>query len=374
MPSDRVREILPPDTAATWDAIAPLIPTEMYLGDGTAIAVHLGHRISRDLDFFFHHRSVDLGELDGRLSAAGPFAVTERAPGTLNGVFSATRIQFLHADEGRPQHLLEPPQEIDCLRVAGLSDLMAMKLKVVGDRGELRDYFDLMTIEQRTGRTADEGLALFVARFRPEYPQRAINHILLGLGYFDDVDPDDALPVPRAQIVDYWIRRQREIIMTRGRLSTIGSIAGEYVERYAALDPLGATYLGITGHDHELADLSADGFAARAELDRSTLAALAAAEAPGPREQVARAAMAERLALDVERYDAGDVTSELNVIASWAQWVRQLFDLMPADGEEAAVNVARRMAAVPEAYRQFSVTLLGAARNGRRSQRAGSRP
>jgi hypothetical protein len=95
---------------------------------------------------------------------------------------------------------------------------MAMKLKVIGDRGELRDYFDLMTIEQRTGRTADEGLALFVARFQPEYPQQAINHILLGLGYFDDVDPDDALPVPRNQIVDYWTRRQPEIVAARGRL------------------------------------------------------------------------------------------------------------------------------------------------------------
>ena len=126
------------------------------------------------------------------------------------------------------------------------------------------------------------------------------------------------------------------------------------MERTVALDPSVATYLGIAGHDHELADLSADGFAERAELDRSTLAALEAAEAPGLREQVARTAMAERLALDVERYDAGDTTSELNVIASWVQWVRQLFDLMPTDGEESAANVARRMAAVPEAYRQLS--------------------
>jgi hypothetical protein len=220
LPSDRVREILPPDTAPTWDAIAPIVPPDAYLGGGTAIAVHLGHRISRDLDFFFHHDSVDLDDLVRRLSAAGPFAIIERSPGTLNGLFSATKVQFLHADEGRPQRLLEQPQETDGLRVAGLSDLIAMKLKVVGDRGELRDYFDLMTIEQRTGRTADEGLALFVARFQPEHPQQAINHILLGLGYFDDVDPDDALPVPRSEIVDYWIRRQREIIAARGRLPT----------------------------------------------------------------------------------------------------------------------------------------------------------
>jgi Nucleotidyl transferase AbiEii toxin, Type IV TA system len=218
MPSDRIREILPPDTAATWDLIASLVPVGAYLGGRTAIAVHLGHRISRDLDFFFHHDSADLDELARSLSSAGPFAVTERVPGTLNGVFSATKVQFLHADEGRPQHLLEPPEVVDGLRVARLSDLMAMKLKVVGDRGELRDYFDLMVIEQRTGRTADEGLALFIERFQPEYPQQAINHILLGLGYFDDVDPDDSLPVPRAQIVDYWTQRQPEIVAARGRL------------------------------------------------------------------------------------------------------------------------------------------------------------
>jgi Nucleotidyl transferase AbiEii toxin, Type IV TA system len=218
MPSDRVRTILPGDTATTWDVIAPLVPQQAYLGGRTAIAVHLGHRVSRDLDFFFHQHSIDLDDLASRLSAVGPFAVTERSPGTLNGLFSSTKVQFLHADEGRPQHLLEQPQETDGLRIAGLSDLIAMKLKVVGDRGELRDYFDLMTIEQRTGRTADEGLALFVARFQPEYPQQAINHILLGLGYFDDVDPDDALPIPRSDIVDYWTRRQREIIAARGRL------------------------------------------------------------------------------------------------------------------------------------------------------------
>lgn len=167
---------------------------------------------------FYHRGSVDLNELARHLSAAGPFAVTERAPGTLNGVFSATKVQFLHADEARPQHLLEPPQTVDGLRVAELSDLIAMKLKVIGDRGELRDYCDLMVIEQRTGRMAEEGLALFVERFQPEYPQQAVNRILLGLGYFDDVDPDDALPVSRAEIVGYWTRRQPEIVAARGRL------------------------------------------------------------------------------------------------------------------------------------------------------------
>jgi uncharacterized protein (DUF885 family) len=152
-------------------------------------------------------------------------------------------------------------------------------------------------------------------------------------------------------------------------MPSIDDIAAEYVERAAALDPFYATYAGIAGHDHELADLGADGFAERAGLDRSTLAALDAAEAPEPREQVARAAMRERLALAVECYDAGDTTSELNTITSWVQMVREVFDLMPTDGEEAAANIARRMAAVPRAYRQLSATLLDAARNGRSAAR-----
>jgi uncharacterized protein (DUF885 family) len=147
-------------------------------------------------------------------------------------------------------------------------------------------------------------------------------------------------------------------------MPSIDDIAADYVERAAALDPSYATYAGIAGHDHELPDLSADGFAGRAELDLATHEALDAADAPGPREQVARDAMRERLALAGERYDAGDTASELNTINSWVQRVREVFDQMPTDGEEAAATIARRMAAVPRAYRQLSVTLLDAARDG----------
>jgi uncharacterized protein (DUF885 family) len=75
--------------------------------------------------------------------------------------------------------------------------------------------------------------------------------------------------------------------------------------------------------------------------------------------------MRERLALAVERHDAGDATSELNTLNSWVQLVREGFDLMPTDGEEAAANIANRMAEVPRAYRQLATTLLDAARGGR---------
>jgi hypothetical protein len=212
-----LRRVLPPDTAGTWTTLAPLVPAGTYLGGGTAIAAHLAHRTSRDLDFFYHGESVDLDEMAELLAAAGDFAITTRAPGTLNGVFSKTRVQFLHADETAPQHRIGPVTCVAGISVAGLEDLIAMKLKVVGDRGELRDYFDLMLIEQRTGLRVEEGLSLFLQRFKPGYPQEALTHIVRGLGYFDDVLPDDLLPVGRDEIERYWTRRQASVIASMGR-------------------------------------------------------------------------------------------------------------------------------------------------------------
>jgi hypothetical protein len=213
-----IRDVLPADTAMAWELLAPVMPAAAYLAGGTAIAVHLGHRVSHDLYFFYHHNDVDLDRLTRTIDIVGPFAVTMRAPGTLNALFFRTKIQVLHADEFAPQRLLAEPIEMAGLRVAELDDLLAMKLKVVGDRGELRDYFDLMTIEQRAGRSVEEGLQLFLARFQPQYPQDALGHIVRGLGYFDDIEPDDQLPVSRQTIVDYWTRRHPSVIAALGRI------------------------------------------------------------------------------------------------------------------------------------------------------------
>jgi hypothetical protein len=215
---DQIRAILPADTAMAWELLAPAIPASAYLAGGTAIAVHLAHRISHDLDFFYHHNAIDLDWLARTIDTLGPFAITMRAPGTLNALFFRTKVQFLHADEVAPQRLLAQPIDVAGLRVAELDDLLAMKLKVIGDRGELRDYFDLMTIEQRTGRSVEEGLQLFLARFQPPYPQEALGHIVRGLGYFDDIEPDDQLPVSRQTIVDYWTNRHPSVIAALGRI------------------------------------------------------------------------------------------------------------------------------------------------------------
>jgi hypothetical protein len=206
-----LRTLLGTETADAWRQIASAVPDAAYLGGGTAIAVHLRHRASRDLDFFIH-RPLDLDTLTDRLRAQGPFAVTDRATGTLNGVFGRTRVKFLQAGLHRPERRVERTTRVAGLRVAGLGDLLAMKLNAIAGRAQLRDYFDVMAIEQRGGRSIDEGLALFLARYRTEHPDSAIRTIVLALGYLDDVADDPFLPTDRASIEDYCRRRQPEIV------------------------------------------------------------------------------------------------------------------------------------------------------------------
>jgi uncharacterized protein (DUF885 family) len=144
----------------------------------------------------------------------------------------------------------------------------------------------------------------------------------------------------------------------------IDDLANRYVDEWAPLDPLGATFVGIAGYDHDLGDLTPDGYAALADLDRRTLDALRRTEPDSEGERVAKEAMQERLAVALARYDAGEVTGQLNVIASALHSVRSVFDLMPLEGEAAAGNVASRLSQVPRALAQIKRSLDDAADHG----------
>ncbi|GAA2754888.1 DUF885 domain-containing protein [Actinopolymorpha rutila] len=142
-------------------------------------------------------------------------------------------------------------------------------------------------------------------------------------------------------------------------------IADRYVDDYAAADPVGATFAGIAGYDDQLTDYSPDGFDRRADLARAAVRELQATEPQDERETVARAAMLERLGLELERHDAGVTTSDLNVVASPLQDVRGAFDLMPTDSEAAWATVAARLARIPDALGGFRLSLAEAAADGR---------
>lgn len=141
-------------------------------------------------------------------------------------------------------------------------------------------------------------------------------------------------------------------------------ISDSYVDDLAALDPVLATYEGLTGHDDRLPDLSPDGVGERAALASSALAAMRAAEPEGQSGADAKAVFLERVGVTVELDGAGETLAPLNVIASPPQDVRQVFDLMPTATAEDWAVIARRLAAVPTALAGYRDSLLAAADRG----------
>ncbi|GIH09852.1 hypothetical protein Rhe02_79190 [Rhizocola hellebori] len=149
----------------------------------------------------------------------------------------------------------------------------------------------------------------------------------------------------------------------------VDDLANSYVDEWAPLSPVGATYVGIEGYDDKLDDLSIEGYEALAELDRRTLTKLNSIEPIDDREFVAKEAMKERLELAIARHEAGETASEMNVINSGLHNTRQAFDLMPTEGEGAAENIASRLEAFPAALTQLRQTLLDEAGRGNVSAR-----
>ncbi len=215
-----VRDILPGYTAKAWPKIVPYIPKGGYLAGGTALAVHLGHRISRDLDIFTRV-PFDETALRNRLVSELDFYVSDHGPGTINGYLGETKVQFLDAST---QTMLRGPTVVARMPVAQLEDLIAMKIKVIGDRGELRDYFDLMEIERRTTLTFEESLGDYLYRYNPEEPLSSLSHIALALSSFGDVADDPALPLERAEIERYWTRRAVDVSLALSTHATVSHL------------------------------------------------------------------------------------------------------------------------------------------------------
>ena len=146
--------------------------------------------------------------------------------------------------------------------------------------------------------------------------------------------------------------------------SPVYRLADEYVERFAALDPLAATGEGITGHDHEMTDYSPDGAAERAEHDRATLRALAAIDITTDADRIAAEVMRERLELALTEHDAGERLRDLRVLGSPVQTVRMAFDLMGRDTADDWQVVAERLALVPQGLSSIEAALSEGAAQG----------
>ena len=137
----------------------------------------------------------------------------------------------------------------------------------------------------------------------------------------------------------------------------IDTIAEAWVDTVADLDPIVATYIGRFEHNHRFADYSPAGVAAGADAARRALADLSVAEVTDAVDAVTKEDLSRTLELELELHDAQWPLRDLNVIASPAQDIRSVFDLMPTETIEDWSTVSARMSALPEAVAGYAQTL-----------------
>jgi uncharacterized protein (DUF885 family) len=130
--------------------------------------------------------------------------------------------------------------------------------------------------------------------------------------------------------------------------SAITALSDTYVEQYARLDPIGATFAGINGADDRLTDFSPDAALERADHARSTLRALDGLEPANDRDRVAAGVMREILETQVLLHEHGEDLRAISVLGSPIQEVREAFDVLQTETEADWEVVAARMAALPD--------------------------
>jgi uncharacterized protein (DUF885 family) len=139
--------------------------------------------------------------------------------------------------------------------------------------------------------------------------------------------------------------------------SAIDELSNAWVVKLAELSPSFATYAGFAGGEDKLDDNSPAATEHFYNLQKELLAKLEGMEPTDKIDEVSKAALAASLKLGIELHESGLWKRDLDVLASPAQGIRDIFDLSPVATEADWVNLNKRMRAVDGAIDGYIETL-----------------
>jgi uncharacterized protein (DUF885 family) len=139
--------------------------------------------------------------------------------------------------------------------------------------------------------------------------------------------------------------------------SKIDELSNAWVAKLAELSPSFATYAGFAGGEDKLDDNSPAAAKNYYELEKEMLVKLEALEPVDKIDEVTKDALTSNLKLSIEIFETGLWKRNLDVLASPAQSIRDIFDLSPTATEADWANLNKRMRAVKGAVAGYIETL-----------------
>lgn len=178
------KETLPQPQQDLWPELSKTPKLGFVLYGGTAIALQLGHRISIDFDFFSSD-ALDIKTLyqelpflkDSRVIQEESNALSLLVPGQQKEDQGVKVSFFGSLKMGRVDTPLITDDGV--MQVASLNDLMATKLKVILQRAEYKDYFDIAAMI-KAGVSLENGLgaarSMFGNAMQPSESLKALTY------------------------------------------------------------------------------------------------------------------------------------------------------------------------------------------------------
>lgn len=138
-------------TRTLWSTVTCLPHIQQfYLAGGTALALHLGHRVSQDLVLFARLEMLDDAMRHQILvSLQREHVVTLQQDSVLGLVLTVDELPMSFFSYNYP--LLDPLTDVAGLCLAGLTDIGLMKLDAIAGRGTRKDFYDLYFIVNQIG-------------------------------------------------------------------------------------------------------------------------------------------------------------------------------------------------------------------------------
>jgi hypothetical protein len=179
------------------------------LAGGTGLALHLGHRVSEDFDFF-KTTTVQLNRLLETLREQGPCELLQQEERTLTVLLRGIKISFFLIRDS----FLFPAVSHSFFSVADVRDIALMKLVAIINRGSRKDFVDLYCILRR-GQSLQKLFSLLPAK----YGEGRINEyqLLKSLCFFEDAEqePQPVMlePFDWRECKAFFLREARAIIL-----------------------------------------------------------------------------------------------------------------------------------------------------------------
>ena len=180
---DHWSDVLSVPIRAVWPIVARAV-TRLHgcLMGGTALAVHLRHRESYDLDYMAGVGFSGLHLCRDLEATAQSCQLIQAETDSMHAVVDGVPVQvFRQPHRGvNPGYVkqLQRPHVIDGMPVASLPDLLASKLDVIMYRPKLRDYIDIVAIDRSGLYRIEDGLAFHIERYGTQLQSSVLDHIV----------------------------------------------------------------------------------------------------------------------------------------------------------------------------------------------------